>query len=108
MIDSTNQTVVAIVSDGSRIMAAPGMAPIHAGNQLVFHNLTREAATIIMPDDRIFGTNLFTVDANAQISLTVPENFDLFGSYPYAIYFRQLREFAHASMPIIIIYPKKP
>jgi hypothetical protein len=104
---SSVQTV-ALVTDGSSFTVAPGQAVAYPGDQIVFHNLTNEPATIIFPDDRLFGKTTFPADPGGTASADISDKFALFGSYPYAVYFPNRREFAHASMPIIIIYPTKP
>ncbi|MEW5924544.1 MAG: hypothetical protein AB1746_11210 [Candidatus Zixiibacteriota bacterium] len=108
MIDPvTNTQLAAIVSDGSSFTVAPGQITLYPGDTVTFNNLTRDHATIIFPDERIFSMNMLSIGPGMKDSAVVPLDFNMFGSYPYAIYFPAQRVFAHASMPIIIIYPRK-
>lgn len=99
--------LAAIVSDGNSFTVAPGQITMYPGDTVTFNNLTREQATVIFPDERIFGKAMLSIDPGMKDSATVSAEFNKFGSYPYAIYFPDSRIFAHASMPIIIIYPRK-
>lgn len=109
MIDpvTVNNQLAAIVSDGSSFTVAPGQITLYPGDTVTFNNLTHDPAVIIFPDERIFGTNMLSIEPDNKASALVPVEFNMFGSYPYAIYFPNQRVFAHASMPIIIIYPRK-
>lgn len=109
MIDpvTINTQMAAIVSDGSSFTVAPGQIVMYPGDTVTFNNLTRDKATIIFPDEHIFGKNMLAIEPGMKASAVVSADFNMFGSYPYAIYFPGPRVFAHASMPIIIIYPRK-
>jgi len=104
---TTNTQDVALVTDGGSFTVAPGMAILYVGDTITFHNLTKENATVIFPDPRLFGGSMDNVGPNQKLSKVIPDTFKDFGSYPYAVYYPDRREFAHASMPIIIIYPRK-
>ncbi|RKX31921.1 MAG: hypothetical protein DRP46_02320 [Candidatus Zixiibacteriota bacterium] len=107
MEPTTPKKTVAVVTDGESFTVAPGQVTMYAGDTVEFHNLTGQEMTIIFPEINIFGKNMVATAPDETVSLTIPEGFTKYGSYPYAVYFQSRRVFAHASMPIIIIYPRR-
>lgn len=70
-----------------------------------FTNKTKDKITLIFPTTDVFGYNFIEIPAGLTFkskseSTTVP------GVYEYQVFCDEGREFAHASVPIIIIYPK--
>lgn len=77
------------------------------GDGVEFLNDTDGTVTIIVPDQRVFGTSMMvTLKPGEQSgSYQVTERTEP-ASFPYTAYCHDTKEFAHASVPIIIIYPR--
>jgi len=98
---------VALVSDSGSFSVAPGQVTTYVEDSITFNNLCKDDAVVIFPEEHIFGKMRIEVPAEGKTTVTIPGSFVAFGSYPYAVYYPARREFAHASMPIIIIYPRR-
>ena len=98
---------VALVNDSGSFSVAPGQVTTYVEDSITFNNLCKDDAVVIFPEEYIFGKTRIEVPAGGKATETIPADCTDFGSFPYAVYYPGRREFAHASMPIIIIYPRR-
>ena len=98
---------IAMVADSGSFMVAPRQISAYVEDSITFNNLCKEDAVIIFPEEHVFGKTRIEVPAGGNTTETIPADFADFGNYQYAVYYPARREFAHASMPIIIIYPRR-
>jgi hypothetical protein len=98
--------VVAIYDESDTCAVAPGQLLAAIGDSVIFTNLTHGQVTLVFPDNSLFGsTDLVKLEAGTDTVLVINEMEA--GSYPYTVYRNSKKEFAHASIPIIIVYPRK-
>ena len=130
---SQNEHTVAIIVEGNSFTVVPGDLLANEGDRLIFRNLTKSAVTALFPDENLFGETVVleldpvessisgsqivswkpgkdisrTVGSRHSIDNSLTVSQDAEGSFPYAVYYRGGKEFAHRSaMPRIIIVRK--
>jgi hypothetical protein len=98
---------IAIYREEKSLTVAPRQRDADAGDQIVFVNLTQEPMMVSIPDGGLFGgPEVFPVAPDGGSAGPFPVQDSALGGYPYAVYSVATREFAHASAPIIIIFPR--
>ena len=70
-----------------------------------FTNKTKGMATLIFPTTDVFGYNFIDIPAGV-IFKSKTGAVTASGIYEYMVYCHEGQEFAHASVPAIVIYPK--
>jgi hypothetical protein len=95
--------VVAIIDDGSSSKIAPAETLARTGDVVAFCNLTSGKVIVMFPDGGLFGDTAYPIDSQKSISLPVSAA-ALPRSYEYTAYSEATKQFAHASIPRIIIY----
>lgn len=97
---------IVIYREGQSLTVAPKQRDAENEDSIVFLNATGEELTVSIPDPELFGTaRTFDLPAHGSAG-PFPIEAAASGGYPYAAYSKNTREFAHASVPIIIIYPR--
>ena len=70
-----------------------------------FTNKTKSKITLIFPTEELFGYNFIDIPANfvykEKTILTTSK-----GIFEYQVFCHEGQEFAHASVPVLIVYPK--
>lgn len=70
-----------------------------------FTNKTNDKITLIFPTEELFGYNFIEIPPNMIFkSKTILPTSK--GIFEYQVYCHEGHEFAHASVPVLIIYPK--
>ena len=71
-----------------------------------FTNKTNDAMTLIFPTTDVFGFNFIEIPAGLTFK-SKTQSSTAKGIYEYQVFCHEGQEFAHASVPVIIIYPKR-
>ncbi|UCD93867.1 MAG: hypothetical protein JSU69_08850 [Candidatus Zixiibacteriota bacterium] len=100
--------VVVIFNDGNTVAVAPGQVVAAKEDTVTFKNITQSSVvTLVFPDEDIFkgiATVSLTPESPNTRKRTLTVDTEEMGSYPYTVYHSSSKEFAHASIPNIIVY----
>jgi len=106
-MNPTTRHRIAFCAQGRTLRVVPGQREVEAGDWVVFYNLYKGPVNVLIPSDDLFGkTMIFTLKRGGKSDAFQVVKGAL-GCYPYAVYDPLAREFGHASVPIIIVYPKQ-
>jgi len=97
---------IGIYSDGNSLSVAPGQLQVARGSKLVFHNFHSNMVIVSTPDQGLTGKPETVPVTAGSDSAEITVSSDAEGPYPYTVYDPLARDFAHASVPIIIVYPR--
>jgi len=98
---------IGIYAEGSALRITPGQREVEQGDEIVFHNFHKGPVIVMLPDTELLGkTEMITLWDKGSQSPPLTVTGTAIGPYPYAAYDPVAKEFAHASVPIIIVYPK--
>jgi len=97
--------VVTVIKEGSCGMIKPAEVLLGEGDNVTFYNLTGDPITVMFPDEDLFGQNVLDIDTDPSEPLTVSKKAEL-GSFPYSVFCHGINDFAHASLPRLIVYRK--
>lgn len=103
MANEPNNHIVAIVNDGTTCRITPVDVLAKVGDTITYYNLTDGPATVHTPDEDLFTEPTPPIGVGQSVIATVSDKAQL-GGYAYSAYCSGKREFAHASIPRIIIY----
>jgi plastocyanin len=96
---------VTVIKEGSACMIKPAETLLAVGDRVTFYNLTGDPITVMFPDVNLFGKYVVEVETEQSDPLTVAQKTEL-GSFPYSVFCHGINDFAHASLPRIIVYRK--
>ena len=96
---------ITVIKEGSVCMIKPAEVLLGVGGRAIFYNLTGDPITVMFPDVNLFGKNVLEINSEPSESLTVSQETEL-GSFPYSVFCHGINDFAHASLPRIIVYRK--
>jgi len=103
--DKVKNKIVTITRDGAACKVAPRALEVNPGDNVTFHNVTGKSVSLLMSDEMVFEKYRLKIESKQKES-TVVRNVPS-GEYPYAIFCRDIDDFAQASsMPIIIVRPR--
>jgi hypothetical protein len=97
---------IGIYAEGGVLRIAPAQCDVEQEDRVVFSNLYAGTVVVMLPDIELFiePDQTFELAAGGSRQLTVETA--ALGPYPYAVYDPGAKQFAQASVPIIIVYPK--
>jgi hypothetical protein len=104
IVSTPQEHAVAIIVDGSKCKISPGEVLAAKADQIRFFNLTDGPVTVIFPDTSIFTEGSFSIASQDSYLKTFKDGV-MPGAYSYTAYGGRTLEFAHASIPRIIIFP---
>jgi plastocyanin len=85
---------------------APPVMELYPGDSITFHNTTDNSVSVLMSDETVFDEYRLKIEKGESKPAFVQEEAPP-GKYPYAIFCREIDDFAEASsMPIVIVRPK--
>lgn len=94
---------VAIIDEGLSSKITPTDTLAAQGDTVTFYNFTKSAVTIMLPDNTVFGGTNFNIESQESRTMPVDKKAPL-GAYAYTAYCDATKDFAHASIPRIIIF----
>lgn len=94
---------IAVIKEGSSCKITPGDVLARRIDAISFNNMTDGKITVMFPDDNLFGKPVFSIDSRRAEQIPVRNNAEL-KVYTYTVYCDSIQDFAHASIPRIIIY----
>ncbi len=99
---NANNNTITIATDSTGCTVSPGTLEVNTGDDITIINQTDDSASVLVANEKLFKEHKFTIDSGSDKLLTV-ESVSA-GDYPYAVFCRQIDDFAHASsMPIIVV-----
>jgi len=103
--EKVKSKTVTIIKDKAACKVAPRALEAHPGDSVTFHNVTGKSVSMLMSDETVLDDNQLKIEAGQKESTVVQDVPS--GEYPYAVFCREIDDFAHASsMPIIIVRPR--
>lgn len=103
--DKVKNKIVTITRDGAACKVAPRALEVNPGDTVTFHNVTGKSVSLLMSDETVFEEYRLKIEPKLKASTVVRDVPS--GEYPYAVFCREIDDFAQASsMPIIIVRPR--
>lgn len=97
--------IVTVKCDGTKCTVSPRETVVDAGNNVVFQNMTADSISILIAEEKFFKSYKFDVDPDDEVSMPVESSAK--GETLFAVFCREVDDFAQASsMPKIIIPPR--
>jgi len=100
---SGNVITIAIDKVTGTCKVEPRESFVRIGDAVSFSNQTAASVSVLISKENMFSVHRFRIGAREEQRMIVEESIEP-GEYPYAVFCREIDDFAHASsMPIIII-----
>ncbi len=105
VVEESQDRMVTIERDGDLCTVKPGVLVVCPNDNIIFQNQTADSISILFSEEEISEKYRFAVDSKANTPMPIQSVRTCV--YPYAVFCREIDDFAQASsMPKIIVRPK--
>lgn len=97
--------VVALATDGTYYRIEPNVTLAVPGDRVAFQNLSGCKATLLFPENSLFGKTEIPMEIGGKVTLDIPGKYVEPGAYTYSAFFHgNLTKATNDYQPAIIVY----